>query len=141
MKIKIKKLKENAIIPKYAKDGDAGLDLYSCEDYVLKPFQRHTFMIGLTIVHPKGYVGLIWDRSGNASKRGLKTMGGVIDSNYRGEWGVVLYNTTNEEYHVKSGDRIAQLVVVPVPEVKVSEVKDVDETERGSGGFGSTGKS
>lgn len=141
VKVKIKKLNPEAIVPDISYKGDAGMDLYSVEEYTLKPGERHLFSTGISASVPEGYVSLVWDRSGNAAKRGLKTMAGVIDCHYRGEWKIVLLNTTNEEYTVKKGDKIAQVLVQPVARPEVEEVEELDEdTERGEGGFGSSGR-
>ncbi|MBI4116294.1 dUTP diphosphatase [Candidatus Pacearchaeota archaeon] len=139
MEIKVKKIRPDAIIPEYAHPDDAGMDLRSMEDYTLKPSERKVFGIGLEFEIPKGYVCLIWDRSGMAGK-GIKTMGGVIDCHYRGEYKVILLNTALENYEVKKGDKIAQLLIQPVETAEIFEVEELSETARGEGGFGSTGR-
>ena len=138
MKIKIKKLNPEAILPKYAREGDAGLDLYSCEETILKPGERKMISAGIAMELSEGYVALIWDRSGNASK-GIKTMGGVVDYTYRGEFKIIMLNTSNENFEIKKGQRIAQLLIQPIVTAEVQEVKELSETERGAGAFGSTG--
>lgn len=140
IKISVKKLNKEAVIPKYAHQGDAGLDLYSIEDYTLKPKQRYLFKLGISVQIPDGYVGLFWDKSGLAAKFGIKTMGGVIDSTYRGEYGVILYNTSDEDFLVKKGDKVAQMLIQPVLSVEVEEVDVLSKTARNDGGFGSTGR-
>ena len=138
IKIKIKKLHTDAIIPKYAHEGDAGMDLFSIEkDFILKPKHRKVVGTGVSIELPKGYVSLIWDKSGIASN-GIKTMGGVIEYTYRGEYKVVLVNLSNEDYKIKKGQKVAQLLIQPIETVETEEVKELSETPRGEGGFGST---
>ena len=138
--LNIKKLYDDAILPKYAHEGDAGIDIFSYEEYVLKPNERKVFKTGISTSFPQGYVALIWDRSGNAAKRGLKTMAGVIDCGYRGEWGIVLLNTSNEEHHIKKGDKIAQCLIQPIINANINEVENLDLSDRGEKGFGSTGR-
>jgi len=140
VKIKIKKINPEAKIPSYAHPGDAGLDLYSCEDYLLKPQERHTFLIGISTEIPFGYVGLIRDKSGLAAKHGLTVLAGVIDSNYRGEYGVVLLNIGDKPYQIRKGDKIAQLLIQKIENVEMEEVNELSETLRGEGGFGSSGR-
>ncbi len=139
MILKIKRIKE-AIIPRYAHQGDAGMDVFSLEDYDLQPRERRTFQLGFSMEFEKEYVALIWDKSGLASKHGIKTMGGVIDHNYRGEYAVVLLNTSDKNYIIKKGDKIAQILIQPVMNAEIQEVDELSETTRGEGGFGSTGK-
>ena len=139
MKIKIKKLNENAVIPAYAHPGDAGMDLYASEDGVINPGERKLIGTGLSIELPEGYVSLIWDKSGLAAKRGITTLGGVIEYTYRGEYRVVMYNTSQEPHEVKAGEKIAQLLIQPIVSAEVEEVTELSETARGDGAFGSTG--
>jgi dUTP pyrophosphatase len=136
--IKIKKLIPEAIIPSYAHEGDAGMDIHSCEDFILGPNERHLFSTGISIELPAGYVSLIWDKSGVANK-GIKTMGGVIEHTYRGEYKIILYNTGKEPYEIKKGQKIAQILIQPIITAQVQEVSELSETKRGSGAFGSTG--
>lgn len=143
MKVEFKRLHEDAILPKYAHPGDAAFDLHSCEDFVLEPKQRHLFKTGISIKLPRGYVSLIWDRSGLAYKQGLTVLGGVIDADYRGDYGVILYNTSDESYEIKKGDRIAQVLIQPVVSVDIVEVEEFSEDRenlREEGGFGSSGR-
>ncbi len=140
MELKIKKLDKNVKLPSYAYPGDAGMDLYSNEDYTLGRGERHLFKLGFATEFPEGYVGIIKDRSGLAAKAGLTVLGGVIDSGYRGEWGVVLLNTGQKPYEVKKGDKIAQCLIQKVERVKIREVDHLLRHDRGEGGFGSTGK-
>ncbi|MCK9568045.1 dUTP diphosphatase [Candidatus Pacearchaeota archaeon] len=139
VKIKIKKLNPNAIIPKYSHVGDAGMDLFSIEDLILKPKHRALIKTGLSIELPKGYVSLVWDKSGIALK-GIKTMGGVIEHTYRGEYKIILVNLSSEDYEIKKGQKIAQLLIQKIETAEVEEVNELSETIRGTGGFGSTGK-
>ena len=139
IKIKIKKLNPEAIIPSYAHPGDAGLDLYSVEDLVLNPGERATIATGLAIELPEGYVSLIWDKSGLASKNGIKTMGGVIEHTYRGEYKIIMFNSSKEKFEIKKCQKIAQLLVQPIITVEIEEVSELNDTSRGTGGFGSTG--
>lgn len=143
MILKIKKLKEDAKAPSYSYEGDAGLDIFSYEEFVLKPGERKTVSTAIAIEFPKGYVALVWDKSGVASKFGIKSMGGVIDSHYRGELKIVMFNTSSQDYAVKKGDKIVQLLIQPVEhaELKVlSQDEELSSTERGEKGFGSSGK-
>lgn len=136
--VKFKKLFSDVTLPDYAHQGDAGLDLYSREDYILKPGERHTFPLGFVVEIPEGSVGLIWDRSGLAAEHGLKTFAGVLDSSYRGELKIVLYNSSNEPFSIHKGDKIAQLLIQPVARTKIEETTSLSQTERGEKGFGST---
>jgi dUTP pyrophosphatase len=138
--LKIKRLHSDAQVPAYGRPGDAGLDLFSCEDKTLHPGQQHIFKTGLSLAIPPGAVGLVWDRSGMAAKNGVKSMAGVIDANFRGELGVVLMNLTPNAYDVKKGDRIAQLLVQPIHAADIELVDELDETVRADGAFGSSGR-
>lgn len=135
----VKKIHEDAVAPSYAHEGDAGMDLFSKEEIVLKPGERKVIGTGIAMAIPIGHVGLIWDKSGLAAKYGLKTMAGVVDSGYRGEVGVVLHNLSDKEYLVEKNSKIAQMLIQPVHSNQVIEVEDLDETARGDGGWGSTG--
>ena len=139
MKLQIKKLTAKARLPEYAHSGDAGMDLFSVENITIKPGERIVCRTGIAMKIPDGYVGLIWDKSGIASKDGIKTMGGVIDSGYRGEIGVVLQNLSRENYEIKRGDKIAQMLIQKVESPQIEEIEELNDTERGEGGFGSTG--
>ena len=144
MVLKIKKLKENAIIPKAATGGSAGMELYACidSDITIKPKERVLISTGIAIaLESADYVAYIYARSGLAVKHGitLSNCVGVVDSDYRGEVKVGLINLSEQEYTVTSGDRIAQLVIAPVIMPEVVESDTLDETERADGGFGSTG--
>ncbi len=144
MKIQIKKIKENATIPTRGSDRAAGYDLYACLDEEVTVGAGETVKIGtgLSIAVPEGYFGAIFARSGLAAKEGLRPANcvGVADSDYRGEYIVALHNDSSVSRVVTPGERIAQLVVMPYLSVEFEEVDSLDETERGAGGFGSTGK-
>lgn len=136
----IKLLHPDAIAPSYGRLGDAGLDLYACEDTVLLPGEQRVVKTGIALAIPAGAVGLVWDRSGMAAKNGVKTMAGVIDATYRGELGVVMISLRDLAYEIKKGDRIAQLLVQPIFTADISIVDDLDATHRGIDGFGSSGR-
>ncbi len=140
MILKTKKIDVVAKLPTRATTGDAGLDLYSVEDVAIQPGDRFVVKTGIAMEIPFGYAGLVWDKSGLAAKKGLKTMGGVIDAGYRGEIQVVLANLGNEPHTIAVGDKIAQLLIQKVELPEVSEVSELSDSERGDGGFGSTGK-
>ncbi|MFA5107047.1 MAG: dUTP diphosphatase [Patescibacteria group bacterium] len=139
-KVKVKKIKPAAIIPKYAQPGDAGLDICSCEDYSLRPGERHSFFTGLAFEFSEKYVGLVWDKGGMAHKHGIHCLAGVLDSSYRGELVIVLLNTSQQVHEIKTGDKIAQLLIQPVERAEIIETKTLSETARGEGRFGSTGR-
>ena len=140
LKVRIKKLVENAVIPRYAKSGDAGLDLTVTK--VKHKKGKVKYYSGLAFEIPQGYVGLLFPRSSNANKDLLMTNSvGVIDSGYRGEVTAVFQKTTllqPEKYYI--GDRFAQLIILPYPQIEFEEVKELSTTERGANGYGSTGK-
>lgn len=141
--VKIKKLKDNAIIPSYQTSQSAGMDLHACidEPIVIQPLGRSLIPTGLLIELPDGYESQIRARSGMALKHGITMANGIgtIDADYRGEYGVMLFNVSDEPFTVEPDMRIAQLVVNRYEQVVWREVDIVSETERGSGGFGSTG--
>jgi len=138
--LKIKKLTSDAKLPSYAHHGDAGLDLYSAEDKIIKPNERAVIKTGLAMELPHGHAGLVWDKSGLAAKNGLKVLGGVVDCNYRGEVMVLIMNLSNKDYEAKKGEKIAQMLIQKVEHMEIEEVKELSDTTRGAGGFGSTGK-
>ncbi len=141
VKVKIQRVHLDATVPKYAHDGDAGMDLHSCEDYILKSKERKLISTGIKIEIEKGYEMQIRPRSGLALKYGVSVLNtpGTIDSGYRGEVGVILINTSDKDYEIKKGDRIAQAVVSRLEEVIVEEVNELSNSLREEGGFGSTG--
>lgn len=122
---------------------DAGLDVCSIETNRIAPWSRTTIHTGLHVEIPEGFVGLLWSRSGLSAKHGIEVGAGCIDSTYRGEVRVVLYNLSDMPYTVRKGDKIAQLLTMPAMMAKYHQVQDLGEledTDRGSGGFGSTGR-
>ena len=142
-KIRVKKLNEHATIPTYGSPDAAGADLYACleAEVTILPGKSAFIPTGLAMEIPKGYAGFICARSGMACKRGLAPANkvGIIDSDYRGEFIVVLHNHGDQPQTIKSGERIAQLLVVPVLAPAFIESSDLDDTLRADGGFGSTG--
>ena len=144
IKIQIKLLDEDLPMPRYQHEGDAGLDLPSRVDYVLEPGERAMIPTGIAVAIPRGYAGFVLPRSGLASRHGIALVNspGLVDSGYRGEMAIVMINTDQREaFHIKRGDRIAQLVIQKVEAVVPRRVDELDDTARGSGGFGSTGQS
>lgn len=142
-KIKIKILDRSIPKPKYAHEGDAGLDLYSSIDCKLKPFERKLISTGIKVSIPKGYAGFVQPKSGLAIKNGISIVNtpGLIDPGYRGEVCAILINLDPKNvFVIKKGDKICQLVIHKVEEVNLEIVEDLDKTSRGEGGFGSTGK-
>lgn len=153
MNVKIKKLHPEAVIPSYSKDGDAGLDLTAVDSGEVNQYGTITFKTGLAIEIPQGYVGLVFPRSSIYKTTGrLANCVGVIDSGYRGEllvnFDISLISYIKGEHGLdevelepyKKGDRIAQIIILPYPQVEFEEVEELSETERGTGGYGSTGK-
>lgn len=138
-KLKIKILNKEAKIPEFATKGDVGLDMYSLEDKVMNPGEHHIFFVGFALEFPIGYGAFVKDKSG-ISKAGLHTMGGVYDAGYRGEYNVHLVNLSDKAYSITKGNKIAQLVILPVelPEIEITD--ELSESERGEGRFGSTGR-
>ncbi len=137
----IQRLHEDAVVPARAYAGDAGLDLAACERHELGPGERATVGTGLAVAIPEGFAGFVQPRSGLADEHGITIVNtpGLVDSGYRGEVRVVLLNTDRREaFVVEPGMRIAQLVVVPVPELEPVEVVELPESERGVRGFGSS---
>ena len=138
----IKRLDPTVELPSYAYDGDAGLDLRSNEDVTLAPFERRLVGTGLAVAIPEGYAGFVQPRSGLALREGLSMANtpGLIDAHYRGELKVCAINLDpSKSIHIERGERIAQLVIQQVPVVSLLEVDELDETDRGTGGFGSRG--
>ncbi len=137
--VKIRRVSADAVLPTRAHPDDAGLDLYNLEDILLESGQGKVAKTGIALALPSGHVGLVADRS-SLGKRGIKTAGGVIDAGYRGEIHIVLWNISPEPVQLKRGERIAQLLILPVATPAVLEVESLDETDRGLKGFGSTGR-
>jgi len=124
--------------PTRATDGSAGYDLYSCERVVLRPRERGVVHTGVRLAIPKGWCGQIWPRSGMAVRSGIDVLAGLVDSDFRGDVGVVLVNHGSDNWECRAGDRIAQIVLVPHLEDSMVRVESLDSTGR-SGGYGSTG--
>lgn len=139
MELKVKKMRTDAKLPQYGHPGDAGLDLFSSIDIVLGKGQVEAIPTGIKVAIPDGHVGLIWDKSG-VSLKGVHRLAGVIDSGYRGEVRVVMINLSDRPFAIDKGMKIAQMLVQPIMMVDVVERDDLDDTSRGEGGFGSTGK-
>lgn len=141
VKIKIKKLDKEAILPCYAQKSDAGMDLFSTSEHILKPSERCLVSTGLSFEIPEGYEAQIRPRSGLALKKGISLVNtpGTIDAGYRGEIGVIVINHGNEDFEIKKGDKIAQAVINKFEVGEIEEVEELSESERGEGGFGSTG--
>ena len=138
----IKRLDSDVILPSYAYEGDAGLDLRANVDVDIAPFERKLIPTGLAVAIPEGFAGFVQPRSGLALKSGLSMANtpGLIDAHYRGELKVIAVNLdANEAIHISKGERIAQLVIQRVPVVSLIEVDELDKTDRGTGGFGSRG--
>jgi dUTP pyrophosphatase len=142
MEIKFQILDESMPYPQYAHPGDAGLDLYSTIDTILKPFERKLIPTGIKIEIPEGYAGFVQPRSGLAIKHGISLVNtpGLIDSGYRGEVKAILINLDREkDFSIKRGDRICQLVIVKVEHANLIFQENLDKSDRGDNGFGSTG--
>lgn len=141
MKIKIKKLDPKTVIPTRGSDAAAGVDLHAPKALVIHPNSNGVVSTGLAVEIPDGYFGAIFARSGMATRKGLRPANcvGVIDSDYRGEIKVVLHNDSDIIRPVQEGDRIAQLVILPYEPIEFDEVDELNDTDRGIGGFGSTG--
>jgi len=137
--VRIVRLDKEMTTPHYAHGGDAGIDLRSAEDYVLKPNETKAIATGIKLAIPDGYVGLVWDKSGHAAKNSIHTLAGVIDSGYRGEIKIVMKNLGSEEFRITKDMKIAQMLIQPVVRANLQEVDSLDNTDRGEGGFGSTG--
>lgn len=139
MQLKFKKLHPDAKIPSYAYAGDAGLDLYVAEDLTIKKGERKSIPLGIAIEIPDGYVGILFDKSGLSHKHGLKSYGGIIDSGYRGEIHVGMMNLSETDYEFKKGDKVIQILIMPVLHAEVIEVDELSDSDRGTGAFGSSG--
>ena len=143
LKIKIKKLSDNAVIPQYMTEYSAGMDIYACtkEEIILKPMSRKLIPTGIALSIPKGYEAQIRPRSGLAIKNGITLLNspGTIDADYRGEIKIILINLSNDDFTINNGDRIAQMVINKTEKITFEITNNLDETNRGEGGFGSTG--
>ena len=143
LELKIKLLEDDLPVPRYQHEGDAGLDLPSRIDYRLEPGERARIPTGIAVAIPRGYAGFVVVRSGLAARHGIVCVNapGLIDAGYRGEINVILLNTDRREpFVIRRGERIAQLVLQKVIEATVVTVDELEETARGEGGFGSTGR-
>ena len=138
-KVEIQRLSSEAVLPTRAYPDDAGLDLYSLEKVSLEPASGVMASTGIAIAIPQGHVGLVMDRS-SLAKKGFKTAGGIIDAGYRGELKVVLWNLSKDRLEIEKGERLAQLLIVPIATPAVQEVKVLPAAERGAKGFGSSGR-
>jgi dUTP pyrophosphatase len=142
IEVYVRRLRAEAVLPERAYPGDAGLDLVACEEAVLPPGERAVVPTGIAVAVPEGYAGFVQPRSGLARRHGISIVNtpGLIDSGYRGELQVTLLNTDSEEtFVVEPGMRVAQLVIVPVPDVELVEVDELPGSARGVAGFGSSG--
>ena len=140
MDLRVKKTSADAILPSYSYEDDAGFDLYSTHKVVLEPMQKAQISTGISMQIPTGYVGLYWDKSGVSHKGGIKTMGGVIDSGYRGEIKVGVVNLSKETYVFEKGDKVAQMLIQTKETCNIVEVDELDSSHREDKGFGSSGK-
>ena len=139
MELKGKKIHKDAKLPCCGHVGDAGLDLFSVTECVLKGGEARAISTGIQVAIPDGYVGLIWDKSG-ISLKNVHRLAGVVDAGYRGEIKVVMTNLSTEAFSIEKGMKIAQMLIQPVVKVKVIDSEVLDDTSRGENGFGSTGK-
>ena len=141
MTVKFRKTDPEAVLPSYAHPGDAGMDVHAVEALEIAPGGRRLVRTGLVMMLPPGYEAQVRPRSGLALKHGVTVLNtpGTIDEGYRGEVGVILANFGTEPYKVEKGAKIAQIVIAPCTRAEIAETAEVDETERGAGGFGSTG--
>lgn len=140
-KIKFVKIHEDAVIPKKAHKSDAGMDLYAVEKETLKPAEFKVIKLGFKMSLPFGYEAQVRPRSGLAAKKGVTVLNtpGTVDADYRGEVGAILINHSKEIFEIEKGDRVAQMVISKLDKFVVKEVKSLDKTVRGEGGYGSTG--
>lgn len=140
MELQLQQLDPSAKAPEYVHPADAGMNLYTVESKSLQPGERYAFATGWAMAFPPNYVARILDRSGLAVHAGIHCLAGVIDANYRGEWKIVLINHGAQPYDIQKGDKIAQVVFMPIERAMPRVVPQLNDSERGSGGFGSTGR-
>ena len=142
MTLKFKRIHPDAVLPAYAHPSDAGMDIRSVADMTVPARGRALVPTGLVVLLPRLYEAQVRPRSGLALKHGITVLNtpGTIDSGYRGEIGVILFNSSDVDFQIKKGDRVAQVVIAPVTQPVIEEAQEIDETDRGAGGFGSTGK-
>lgn len=138
--LKIERIDKELPLPTYAYEGDAAFDLLAREDTILQPDEFKAIPTGLKMEIPDGYVGLVWDKSGLSIKNGLKTLGGVIDSGYRGEVTVGMINLSGAQYTFEKGHKVAQMIIQKKETVTLHEVENISESDRGDKAFGSSGK-
>jgi len=139
MIIKVKKIKENAKLPRYHHPGDVGMDLYAMETVTMKPGEHYRFWHGFALEFPEGFGAIIMDK-GSISKAGFVHTGGVFDAGFRGEYNTLLVNLSDKPYTFEEGDKVSQLVIIPIERVELEETDTLSESARGEGMFGSTGK-
>lgn len=139
MELQVQKLHPKAKIPSFAHDTDAGMDLCCVEEMTIAAGERAQIKTGIALAIPEGFVGLVWDKSGLAYKAGLTILGGVVDSGYTGEILILLQNTTANDYTFSAGDKITQILIQKVEHPEIVEVDSLQNSQRGNGGFGSTG--
>ena len=139
MEVKVKILSEKGRVPTRAHDTDAGWDLYSSEDLQIMPDHRRLVSTSISLAIPEGHVGLVWPRSGLSVRKGIDVFAGVIDSGYRGEVKVCLFNSGATIFDINKGDRIAQILIQKISDCKMVGVESLDGSDRGDGGFGSSG--
>lgn len=140
MELLVRRLRKDAALPSFAKKGDAGLDLAVSETVEFLPGERKAVPTGLQIAIPKNHVGMIKDRGSVSYHKGLHCLAGVFDTGYRGEWKIILVNVGKEKVVLEKGVRMAQVLILPLASVEVVEVEELDKTERGANGFGSSGE-
>lgn len=140
MELKIKQLDPELPVPSYAYDGDAAFDLYARETMEIKPGERIAMPSGVAMAIPAGYAGLVWDKGGISNKGGVKVLGGVFDTGYRGEVIIGLINLSQESYLFERGHKMAQMLIQKIEHVDIKIVDSLDDTERGENRFGSSGK-
>lgn len=137
--LKVKKISKDAELPEYVLASDVGFDLRANEEVTIGSMEHKAVKIGISLEIPEGYVGLIRDRAGIITRMGVHTVAGTFDPAYRGEVSIILTNFGDEEAVIEKGMRIAQMIIIPVEKVKITEAKELSETKRGKRGFGSTG--
>ena len=138
--LKVKKLNKDAKLPSYAHDGDAGLDLFAGEEVIVNPGEIARIRSGIAMEIPKGFVGFCWDKSGLSMKNGIKVLGGVMDSGFRGEIIMGVINLGKEKYVFEKGHKVMQMIIQKYEKVIVDEIQKLSDTHRGEKGFGSSGK-
>jgi dUTP pyrophosphatase len=136
--LKIKRLHPSAKMPEFAREGDAGLDLFAIEGMSVASGERTSIPTGLAMEIPRGFVGMIWDRTGVSLKKGLKVIGGVVDSSYRGDVKVLMANISSDPVEIMQGDKIAQMVIQPYEQPMIEIVDELSDTQRGDKMFGSS---